>query len=343
VAELTGNPGWNVGDARARSKRLTLPWRRDLHRDAMLVIGLLVAIAQVTRILPTPGDAQAYWLAGTSSELYPDRWSQLDGGQFLFYPPPVAQISTLLQPIGWSAFLMGWTILIFACFWYCAGRWSLPLVAIGLLPVVGIHVPYVETFLGYALLGNMQWILAALVIVSIRHSAGWAGLVVTKTGPAIGGLWHVFRGEWRAAGVAAASTIAVVAVSFAFAPHLWTDWIAFAIRNYDLSDPPQPLFPIPFGLRLAIAAILLLWGARTNRAWTVPIAAGWAIPALYGMAFLPFWIAASRLTRGTAARSHLDSVIRRIGMTSFAPPQLELEPVPTIRSRRRTYFRSLGD
>src|SRR5438552_11568915 len=45
VAELTGNPGWNAGDAGARSKRLTLPWARDLHRDAMLVIGLLVAIA----------------------------------------------------------------------------------------------------------------------------------------------------------------------------------------------------------------------------------------------------------------------------------------------------------
>src|SRR5207244_11938079 len=108
---------------------------------------------------------------------------------------------------------------------------------------------------------------------------------------------------------------------------------------YDLSDPPQPLFPIPFGLRLAIAAILLLWGARTNRAWTVPIAAGWAIPALYGMAFLPFWIAASRLTRGTAARSPLDSVSRRTGMTSCAPPQLDPDAGPSVRCRRRPHLR----
>lgn len=160
----------------------------------MLLIGFLAGIGQVAGLVSPPVDSLVYWAAGTSTLLYPEHWSQVSNG-LLFYPPPVAQLSTLLQPIGWAAFNVIWNVLIFGCFWYCAGRWSLPLVAVGLLPVIGVPVPVVGTFLGYALLGNMQWLLAALVIIALRHPSAWAAQVVTKTGPAVGGLWHVFRGE----------------------------------------------------------------------------------------------------------------------------------------------------
>ncbi len=62
-----------------------------------------------------------------------------------------------------------------------------------------------------------------------------------------------------------------------------------------MADPPMEAFFIPFGVRLATAIPLLVWGARTNRPWTVPVACGWSLPALYGLGFLPFWVAATRL------------------------------------------------
>lgn len=44
-----------------------------------------------------------------------------------------------------------------------------------------------------------------------------------------------------------------------------------------------PLIPWPVAVRLPLAALLMTWGALTNRAWIVPVAAGLALPQLgYG-------------------------------------------------------------
>jgi hypothetical protein len=266
----------------------------------MLLIGLIVGIGQAIGLVASPIDAVNYWNAGTSSQLYPEFWANT-AGSFLFYPPPVAQLSTLLQPIGWSAFIVVWTTILFACFWWCAREWSLPLVALGVLVVMGVPIPGAETFLGYALLGNMQWLLAVLVVLSVRHPAGWAVVGLTKTGPAVGGLWHVFRGEWAAVGRAAIATVAIFLISFAVAPQMWIDWVGFVARNISMANPPMPLFPIPFSVRFASACLLVAIGARTDRAWLVPIAAGLALPALWGVGFLPFWVGALRLRTPVAS------------------------------------------
>ena len=227
--------------------------------------------------------------------MYPERWGDPGVGQWLFYPPPVVQVSALIQPIGWSIFTVGWTTLIFASCWYCARAWALPLLAIGLLPVAGIPLPVADVFLTYALLGNIQWPLAALVVMSLRQPALWAVLGVTKMGPAIGGLWHVVRGEWHAVRIAALATALVVVVSVALNPALWAEWVVFVARNGSLADPPLPLFPVPFLVRVVIAAGIVVWGARNDEPWLVPIAAGLAVPALYGLSFLVFWTGAITL------------------------------------------------
>jgi hypothetical protein len=61
------------------------------------------------------------------------------------------------------------------------------------------------------------------------------------------------------------------------------------------------MLPIPLGIRLATAALLLIWGARTNRPWTVPAACGWSLVGMFGFAFLPFFVAAWRVREDTAA------------------------------------------
>ena len=278
-------------DTPTRERRLT----RNVSRDAMLLLGVLAGIAQARGLIADPIDAVTYWLAGTSPELYPQDWGQWWGGQYLYYPPPTAQLSTVLQPLGWSIFIVCWTTLIFASMWYCARDWSLPLLALG-FPAAMLGLPFLGTFAGYALNGNMQWILAALVLIALKRPVAWAILAVTKVTPAIGILWYLVRREWRPAAIAIGATAIVVVVAFVFAPAVWIDWIGFTLRNYQMTDPPIDLFPVPFGIRLVTAALLVAWGALTDRRWTVPVAAGWALPALYGLGFLPFWIAALQLT-----------------------------------------------
>jgi hypothetical protein len=269
----------------------------------MLLLGFGLGVAIALGRFANPVDATAYWLAGTSTNLYPADWSAVAVG-YLFYPPPLAQLSRLIQPIGWQVFIVLWMVLVFGSFWYCTRRLSLVLIAIGIPYFLGIGPDAPATFLSYALLGNIQWPLAAASVLAIDRPPLWAVLVLTKVSTAIGWWWHVFRGEWRAAAIGALGSLIVIAVSVLVGPDLWGQFIAFAIRNGTFANPPMPLFPVPFGIRIATGLALLLWGARTGRAWTVPVACGWALPALYGLGFLPFWIAALRLTdRREAART----------------------------------------
>ena len=273
---------------------LRLDWQPDVSRDAMFLIGILVGLAYATGTFATPVDAVAYWQAGTSTELYPASWSQVANG-YLFYPPPVAQLSTLLQPIGWPAFILLFTTATFAAFWYCARRWSLLLIALGVPYFIGIGPELPAVPLGYALIGNLQWLLAAATVLALRHPALWSIELVTKVTTAMGWWWHLLRGEWRAAAIGAAASLLVVGVSFALGPDLWFDFAAFAFGNGTMANPPIPQFPIPFGVRLVTGMALLIWGARTNRAWTVPVVVGWSLPAVHSAGFLPFWIAAWRV------------------------------------------------
>jgi hypothetical protein len=273
-------------------------WAPDVHRDAMLVIGLVVGLACAIGGVFNPVDAVVYWDAGSSTKLYPESWNEIVRG-YLFYPPPVAQASTLLQPLGWPLFSIALMVGTFAAFWYCAREWSLPLLVIGIPHLVGLTTgPASEvggTFLGYALLGNLQWILAALTVVALRHPSIWSVLLVTKVTTAIGWWWHVLRGEWRAAAVGALATLAVVVVSVALAPALWADYLGFAARNFTAADAPMQTFAVPLWARLATGIPLLVWGARTDRPWVLPVVCGWSLVGLYGFGFLPFWVAAWRV------------------------------------------------
>jgi len=79
-----------------------------------------------------------------------------------------------------------------------------------------------------------------------------------------------------------------------------------------------------------MSAGLVIWGARTNRIWTVPVAAGWAIPALYMWSFLPIWLGVIGVRATPAARSSGQPVIDSQG----GPP-----PGPGLDGPRRTRLR----
>lgn len=269
-------------------------WRPDLNRDTMLLLGFVTGLLAATGWFVKPPDGLAYWEAGTSSRLYPEFWGQTAHG-FLFYPPPVAQVSMLLHPLGWGLFIVVLMTATFGAMWYCAKGWSFPLLAIGLPSVLGIGPKDPDVFLAYAFQGNLQWILAALTIVALRQPAAWSLELVTKVTTAIGWWWHVLRGEWRPAALGAIASLAIVGISVVASPSMWADYVAFATRNFAATNPPLETFPVPLGIRLVTAVPVLIWGARSGRAWTVPVVSGWSLVALFGLGFLPFWVAATRL------------------------------------------------
>jgi hypothetical protein len=91
-------------------------------------------------------------------------------------------------------------------------------------------------------------------------------VLLTKVTPGIGLLWFVARREWRNLAIALGATALVVGVSFAIAPGLWFDWPRSIL---EVQGRPAPLIT---AARVLGAALLVIWGARTNRPWTVIVA-----------------------------------------------------------------------
>jgi hypothetical protein len=117
----------------------------------------------------------------------------------------------------------------------------------------------------------------------------WAFILLTKVTPGIGLFWFLVRHEWRSLAIALSVTAALAAASFAFAPGPWADWIA--VLRVTEANPVRPSTPfdfIPLPARIAIAGGLVVWAARTDRRWVVPVAATLALPVVYlnGLALL---------------------------------------------------------
>ena len=292
------------GPAPRRPRRLVLDerhhrpagsrtFRPDLIRDGTIVIGLLTGLAQVVGLLPLPGDSTLYWVAAADPDLlYPEHW--VFGTPANNYPPPLLQAVGALQFLPYEVYVVLTTTLLFACLWYCAGRWT-PLIL--LAGIVGTLVPALAPLsvpLAYALLGNVQLLLAATVVIALRHPAAWALPILTKVGPGVGLMWHAVRREWRSLGIALLSCAIVVLISFVLSPHAWFEYIGFVQRHAGLKIP-LPVVEIPWAVRLAMSAVLIAWGGLTSRAWTVPIGVGWAMPALYPWSFLAIWVGSIRL------------------------------------------------
>ena len=105
--------------------------------------------------------------------------------------------------------------------------------------------------------------------------------------PGLGLLWHLFRREWRAVGVAVGLAAGIVVLSVASGPQLWRDWLALLAAETPTQGYAESI-PLPIAVRLPLAVILLLWGARTGRPAVVPLACLLALPVIWfnGLAWL---------------------------------------------------------
>ena len=125
---------------------------------------------------------------------------------------------------------------------------------------------------------NINLPLAVIMVLGFRWPALWAIPLLTKPSMGIGLLWFVLRGEWRKAAIPIAIAGALAVGSFLFNQRVWFEWLQWLRDNPQVGEWP---YPWPLWARLPISLGLIVWGARTNRPWTVAVGSAFALPRLY--------------------------------------------------------------
>jgi hypothetical protein len=267
ATHATTLPDRYAGEQRFRARLAMLetpPWLGLAL--AVVAWALVVAFSEPWgRLWGTGQDARCYWQATLADPYLHSEWN--DPIAYV-YSPAFLQLVTPLTALPWQAFMAAWTAILLAAVRFLTGP---RLLAAGLLfPFTAMEIAG----------GNVSLLLAAAIVVGFRWPAAWALVLLTKITPGIGLLWFAVRREWRQLAIAVGATLAVVVVSAAVMPAAWGEWIDVVIANAGKGGTWASL-PVPLWIRAPIAAALVVWGARTDRRWTVPVAAMLALPALW--------------------------------------------------------------
>ncbi|WP_210438152.1 glycosyltransferase family 87 protein [Nocardioides xinjiangensis] len=270
--------------------RTSLP----LHVTWMLGLTMVWITWTMSASGPPGIDSHAYWSAWTGDSMYDRAPGTLDA---YLYSPAFAQLMWPLVHLPWPAFGVLWAIATVAGLVYLFApmgwRW--------VPPMLMLCSPEIAS-------GNIFWLLAIAAVLGLRHPSVWAFVLLTKVTPALGPIWFAVRREWRNLAVSAASTVAAIAVSYALAPDLWAQWLAFLADHTSSTDTRvgAPIFP-PLIIRLPVALVLLLVTARMDKRWGLPVAMICATPvsgiaAFTMLAALPRLLLAERTEpRGTSS------------------------------------------
>jgi len=212
-------------------------------------------------------DAYAYWAV---SPQHPYATPLGDVGSFT-YSPAVALFFAPAHNLVFGAFYLLWAGFLAANLVWLTRRYTFLWLAF-----IPVSLELYE--------GNVHLLLATVCVLGFRYPALWSIGILTKVTPGISLLWFVVRREWRSLAIALGATAAISLVSFVIVPGAWFDWAKF-LTSPSATGPVenssyQWLIP-PLVLRLAVAAALIIWGARTDRRWVVPVATVLAMPVLW--------------------------------------------------------------
>lgn len=238
-------------------------------RWAVTIGGLAYLFAAILGLIPftlqlgvPPGlDTYAYWAADLD-DLYDGAQIGVQGAYL--YSPAFAQA---FAPLRLLPFEVVYALWLTACLALLA--WMRVLWFVALPPVIA------ELYFG-----NVHVLYAAVIVAGFRYPGLWTLPWLTKVTPGIGSLWFAFRGEWRRLAIALGTTAVVALASFVVSPDLWLDWFDSVVGNVGRPTGMRAdAIALPF--RLAAAAVLLAWGARTDRLWTIPVAVFLAAPTIW--------------------------------------------------------------
>lgn len=253
------------------------------------MVGLAAVAAVWFGMLPyddlIPRDAHAYW-AVDATDLYAG--AELGATDAYLYSPAFAQATAPLRLLPFDAFRALWALLAIAS-----------LAAIGGLSLLAAP-PVIEDLVR----GNIHLFMSAAIVAGFRWPSAWAFVLLTKVSAGIGLLWFAARGEWVRLELAIGGSVVIVLLSVALGGiDPWREWVSVLVagaasdRTFDyLGVAPPPLV-----VRLPVAALLVAWGARTDRRWTVPVSAMLALPVLWPSAFA--MLAAAAILARPFARS----------------------------------------
>jgi hypothetical protein len=277
-------------------------------RDGAVIAGLLFGAYLFVIVAPQARsvgfDALSYWIYSIDD---PYRITHGTMGSFV-YSPVAARLFQLDSLLPWWQFLWLWLAgLLATTIWLGGRRWLWVLA----FPPVALELYH----------GNVHLLIAAAIALGFRYPAAWAFVLLTKVTPGVGLLWFLVRREWRNLAIALGVTAVLVAVSLAVDFRLWQEWLDKELLVSLRQPPDQPQIPIPLWLRLPAAALVVAWGARTNRKWTVPLSAAIAMPVL--------WIAAFATLAALAALNRPELAERVKGEATRAPGSLEPSPAGT--------------
>lgn len=211
----------------------------------------------------TGQDALSYWGPRLAAPYAQADWTTV--GAYV-YSPAFLQIVSPLQQLPWMAFMGVWTAMLLVAVRFLTGP---SLFAIGVLLATAELVG-----------GNISLLLAVAIVIGFRWPAAWGLVLLTKVTPGIGLLWFAVRREWRSLWIAFGATLVVAAVSYSMMPWAWAEWVS-VLTNVAGRNGTWAAVPIPLLVRLPFAIAIVVWGARTDRRWAVPVASMLALPALW--------------------------------------------------------------
>jgi len=202
-----------------------------------------------------PSDEHAYWLAAqrliAGQPLYDP--SVLPGSPYAFwYPPIVAQV---LAPVAAilpaPVFSAGWTILMFGCLWWLAGRDVLVALAMCAFPPIAVEFWF----------RNVHLIIAVLLVLGLRRWGGWFSIgAAIKLAPVLGILYIALRGRRREAAVATAFGVVLLGGSVALSPDAWRQFLEVSLALVSRDAPG--FLPIPYLPRVIAGVILAVIATR---------------------------------------------------------------------------------
>ena len=253
-----------TGVARSRPSGALGTVRRWVGLPRVRIAAGLIAIAYVlirlvlmlTSSDPILGaDARTYWSAPLDNP-YPGPQLGLPGAYL--YPPPFIQALSPLRLLPFEVFHALWALIGAGALVFLVGPVGAAL-AITFLPFVFRDL----------LVGNIHLMLAAAIVIGLRHPAAWAFPILTKITPGVGVLWFFARREWRSAVIAVGTAAIIAAVSFAIGPDLWFAWLA---RMRGDTGTAGDTYLLVLVARVGAAALLVVVAGLIGRAWLIPIA-----------------------------------------------------------------------
>ena len=296
-----------TGSGGARSTVSGLGRWRAL-RDGLAIGGLLFGAYLFVVVAPSAGtvgfDAFAYWSVDLAHP-----YARVAGELGAFpYTPVAARLFAPASVLPWPAFWWLWSAALIGTVIWLGWRQALLVLA---FPPVALELYH----------GNVHLLIAAAIALGIRYPAAWAFVLLTKATPGVGLVWFAVRREWRSLGIALGATAALVAISLVVDGRLWREWILEGLLPVVNGPTQQFYIGIPLLFRLPAAALLVAWGARTDRLWTVPAGAALALPVLWlsGLSILAAIPAIERLRRDARLGSPADTRPEATNSVGAAP------------------------